>query len=176
MSIQPSSRLSPSTFGTFLMLVRYILPPSEAEVIRSALGAATRARDATTAYVKTGDLSIVPAYENGNDRAGMFFPLDYYAQPDRGAIPAWKNEMSEMTWTHWLTFDGLAAAGRVSAPSLFVHSDGCVFPSHVKQVYADVKGPKELVWTTGNQIDFYDQPEQVHSAVTAIDAWLKRSL
>src|SRR6476660_3809418 len=33
MSIQPSSRLRPSTFGTSLMLVRYILPPIDAEVI-----------------------------------------------------------------------------------------------------------------------------------------------
>jgi fermentation-respiration switch protein FrsA (DUF1100 family) len=135
-----------------------------------------RGRDATMAYVKTGDLSIAPAYEDGNDRAGMFFPLDYYARPDRGAIPAWKNEMSEMTWTHWLTFDGLAAAKRVSAPCLFVHSEGCVFPEHVKQVHADVNGPKELVWKTGNQIDFYDQPEQVDAALTAIDAWFKRTL
>src|SRR5262245_16308371 len=33
MSIQPSSRLRPSTFGTFLMLVRNILAPSDADVI-----------------------------------------------------------------------------------------------------------------------------------------------
>jgi dienelactone hydrolase len=154
-------------------------PPSVVPFYGGADGIAlrlARAREATIAYVQGGDLSIVPAYEDGNDRAGMFFPLDYYARPDRGAIPEWKNEMSEMTWTHWLTFDGLAAAKRVSAPSLFVHSDGCVFPHHVKQVHAAVKGPKELVWTIGNQIDFYDQPEQVRSTLTAIDAWFKRTL
>jgi uncharacterized protein len=106
----------------------------------------------------------------------MFFPLDYYAQRDRGAIPAWRNEMSELTWSHWLTFDGLAAAERVSAPCLFVHADGCVFPDHVKQVHANVKGPKELVWATGNQIDFYDQPEQVNAAMKAIDGWFTRTL
>src|SRR6266576_3427945 len=33
MSIQPSSRLRPSTFGTFLMLVRNILEPSDAVVM-----------------------------------------------------------------------------------------------------------------------------------------------
>ena len=33
MSIQPSSRFRPSTFGTFLMLVRNILAPSDADVI-----------------------------------------------------------------------------------------------------------------------------------------------
>jgi fermentation-respiration switch protein FrsA (DUF1100 family) len=154
-------------------------PASVAAFYGGAEGVAlrmARARDATMKYLKTGDLSIVPAYENGNDRAGMFFPLDYYAQPDRGAIPAWRNEMSEMTWSHWLTFDGLAAAGRVGSPCLFVHSDGCVFPDHAKQVHASVKGPKELVWMTGNQIDFYDQPQEVNAAMEAIDAWFRRTL
>src|SRR5215204_13513 len=33
MSIQPSSRFNPSTFGTFLMLVRNILLPSDADVM-----------------------------------------------------------------------------------------------------------------------------------------------
>src|SRR6266568_211200 len=33
MSIQPSSRLRPSTLGTFLMLVRNILEPSDADVM-----------------------------------------------------------------------------------------------------------------------------------------------
>jgi hypothetical protein len=51
--------------------------------------------------------------------------LDDYARPDRGAVAAWKNEMAEKTWFHWLTFDGLAAADRVTTPTLFVHSDGC---------------------------------------------------
>ena len=69
-----------------------------------------------------------------------------------------------------------AAAGRVGSPCLFVHSDGCVFPDHVKQVHASVKGPTEMIWTTGNQIDFYDQPQQVNAAVEAIDAWFKRTL
>ena len=154
-------------------------PPSVASFYGGAEGVAlrmARAREATMKYVRTGDLSIAPAYENGNDRAGMFFPLDYYAQSDRGAIPEWKNQMSEMTWSHWLCFDGLSAATRVSAPCLFVHSDGCVFPNHVTQVHANVRGPKELVWATGNQIDFYDQPAQVDAAMTAIDDWFRQTL
>lgn len=43
-----------------------------------------RAREAVERYLKNGEVVIVPAYEAGNDRAGMFFPLDYYANPDRG--------------------------------------------------------------------------------------------
>jgi hypothetical protein len=135
-----------------------------------------RGRDATVKYAQTGEIVMAPAYEEGNDRAGMHIRLDYYARPDRGAIPAWKNQMAEMTWVHWLTFDGLAAAGGVTAPALFVHSDDCVFPDHVRQVYASVQGPKELVWANGTQIDFYDQPEPVDRAVTAIRRWFERTL
>jgi fermentation-respiration switch protein FrsA (DUF1100 family) len=106
----------------------------------------------------------------------MHFRLDYYGRPDRGAVPEWKNAMAEMTWLYWLTFDGLSAAGRVNTPSLFVHSDGCVFPEHVRQVHAALKGPKDLVWAEGSQIDFYDQPAQVDTAVAAATRWFEETL
>ena len=135
-----------------------------------------RARTALDRYARTGDVTMVPAYKDGDDRAGMYFPLDYYGRSDRGAIAAWKNEMAEMTWMYWLTFDGLSAARHVSTPTMFVHSDGCVFPEHVRQVHAQLSGPKELAWTTGNQIDFYDQPAQVDTAVHAATGWFDRTL
>jgi uncharacterized protein len=87
----------------------------------------------------------------------MFFELDYYANPWRGAVPEWKNEMAEMSWLFWLTFDGVRSAGEVSVPTLMVHSDGCVFPEHAKAVHAALRGPKQIEWTQGSQIDFYDQ-------------------
>jgi len=135
-----------------------------------------RARTALDRYARTGDVTMVPAYKDGDDRAGMYFPLDYYGRSDRGAIAAWKNEMAEMTWMYWLTFDGLSAARHVSTPTMFVHSDGCVFPEHVRQVHAQLLGPKDLVWATGNQIDFYDQPAQVDAAVRAATGWFDRTL
>lgn len=135
-----------------------------------------RAREALERYARTRELVTAPAYEDGNERAGMHFRLDYYARPDRGAVPAWKNLMAEMTWFYWFAFDGLAAAERVSTPSLFVHADGCVFPDHVREVHSRVKGPKELVWATGEQIDFYDQPMQVDAAMSAITRWLSQTL
>lgn len=105
-----------------------------------------RAGEALDRYTRDGEVVIVPAYKNGDDRAGMYFPLEYYGRSDRGAIAAWKNEMAEITWTYWLTFGGLSAAGRVSTPTLLVHSDGCVFPDHARQVHAALTGQKELVW------------------------------
>ena len=135
-----------------------------------------RAREAMARYVRAGDVTMVPAYKDGDDRAGMYFRLDYYGRADRGAVPEWRNEMAEMTWLYWLTFDGRSAAPRVATPTMLVHADGCVFPDHVHQVHAQVTGPKELVWTEGNQIDFYDQPAQVDTATRAALDWFNRTL
>jgi len=46
----------------------------------------------------------------------------------------------------------------------------------VRQVHAQLLGPKDLVWATGNQIDFYDQPAQVDAAVRAATGWFDRTL
>jgi hypothetical protein len=124
-----------------------------------------RARQALETWATSGDVVMVPAYRPGDYRAGMFFELDYYANPRRGAVPEWKNEMAEMSWLFWLTFDGVRSAAEVSVPTLMVHSDGCVLPEHAKAVYAALKGPKQLEWTEGSQIDFYDQEPHVTKAV-----------
>jgi uncharacterized protein len=128
-----------------------------------------RAHVAMDTYLRTGEVAMVPAYESGNDRAGMSIELGYYADPDRGAIPAWRNEMAELSWLHWLTFDGLSAASRVSVPTLLVHGDGCVLPDNVKAVRDRLAGRTELVWAEGAQTDFYDQPDQVRIAVDAAE-------
>lgn len=154
-------------------------PPSVAPFYGGEAGVASRlerAREALAVYARTREVLTAPAYEAGNDRAGMHFELPYYAQADRGAIPAWKNQMAEMTWFYWLSFDGLAPADAVSTPSLFVHGDGCVFPDHARLVHQRVKGPKELVWLPGSQIDFYDQPAQVDPALAAVTGWFARTL
>ena len=123
------------------------------------------AKRAIESFVRTGDIEMVPAYKPGDELAGMFFELDYYSNPKRGAVPSWKNKMATMSWFHWLTFDGLQAAPRVPTPTLFVHSDGCVFPDHVKRVHSALTGPKELAWMDGTQTDFYDQPPFVGRAI-----------
>ena len=135
------------------------------------------ANRAAESFLQSGNLEIAPAYENGDETAGMFFELDYYANPDRGAIPAWKNEMAVMTWLYWLTFDGLRAAASVTTPTLIVHSDGCVLPENAKTVHAQLAGKKELVWMeNGTQIDFYDLPEYVTAAAARADSWFKETL
>ena len=134
------------------------------------------AATATSKYFASGEVENVPAYEPGNDRAGMFFELDYYANPRRGAVPPWNNEMAEMSWAFWLTFDGLRSAAEVTAPTVLVHGDGCVLPENARAVYAALRGPKRLEWADGSQIDFYDQPAQVRNAVAIIDSHFQDTL
>jgi hypothetical protein len=139
-------------------------------------GVAARLRTAQSAlerYTTSGSLDIVPAYQPGNEEAGMFFEVDYYANPRRGAVTAWKNEMAALSWSYWLTFDGLSAADQVAVPTLMVHSDACALPDNARSVYERLNGPKKLVWADGGQTDFYDQPAQVALAIDAADAFLK---
>jgi fermentation-respiration switch protein FrsA (DUF1100 family) len=136
----------------------------------------TRAGEAFGTYLRTGEVRTVPAYADGDDRAGMFFALDYYARAERGAISAWRNEMAEFSWLYWLTFDGMAAASRVSVPTVFVHGDDCVLPDNVRTVHSRLAGTGELVWAEGGQTDFYDQPDRMALAVEAADKHFRRTL
>jgi len=140
--------------------------------VNERLAIAARAIDR---FTSSGDVDLVPAYKPGDPAAGMSFELDYYANPSRGATPQWDNAMATMSWWYWLTYDGLRAAKHVTASTLFVHSDGCVFPDNLRSVYAEVRGPKRLAWLAGGQTDFYDQPAQVEPAIAAVDAFLRES-
>ncbi|WP_123788526.1 alpha/beta hydrolase [Phytoactinopolyspora halophila] len=135
-----------------------------------------RGQEATDRFLQGGEIVTVPAYDPGNDRAGMPLELDYYADPNRGRVPEWPNEMAEMSWIPWLTFDGLAAASSVSVPSLFVHSDGCVFPENVERIRHSLRGPVDVAWGDGGQIDFYDQPAQMDFTVDALDRHFSKAL
>jgi uncharacterized protein len=46
-----------------------------------------RGREAIERYQWDGTIIAIPAYDAGNEAAGMFLELDYYAPADRGAVP-----------------------------------------------------------------------------------------
>jgi uncharacterized protein len=131
------------------------------------------AAQAVDRFLSTGSVDTVPAYRAGDPAAAMFIEMDYYGNGRRGAVPSWTNEMATMSWYYWLLFDGISAADHVQVPTLLVHSDGSVFPDNARLVHRCLRGKKELLWTDGNQTDFYDQPTQVGFAVEAADAFLK---
>lgn len=126
-----------------------------------------RADLATSSELDGSAAKLVPAYAPGDDRAGMTLEMDYYANPARGAVPSWRNEMDEISWSHWLTFDAFAAVPDVRVPCLFVHSDNAVLPDNVKAIAEGLGDLATLDWTEGEQTDFYDQHDQVGYAVDA---------
>lgn len=128
------------------------------------------------AFLRSEPRPNAPAYAPGDERAGMPFELDYYANPRRGAIEAWTNEMAPMSWAHWLSFDGLSIATLNDIPSLMVHGPGCALPDNAKRVFDNWSGPKRLEWAEGQQTDFYDEPEKIGLAVKAIDEWFRTHL
>lgn len=131
-----------------------------------------RGAEAARAYAETGELRLVPAAEDGNDRAGMAVPVPYYMEADRGAVPAWRNEMAEMSWLAWLTYDGLRPAAKVSVPTLLVHSDGAVLPDNARAVHERLGGEKRLAWyPDGDQVDWYDRAHLVDRAMTGVGSW-----
>ena len=84
--------------------------------------------------------------------------------------------MAELSWLYWLTFDGLSAASTVTTPTLLVHGEDCVLPDNARAVHSRLKGEKELVWTEGGQVDFYDRPELVEKAISSVADWFGRTL
>jgi fermentation-respiration switch protein FrsA (DUF1100 family) len=136
----------------------------------------SRAAQALEHYLKSREWRTVPAYAPGNDRAGMHFELDYYANPARGAVASWPNQMAELSWFQWLNYDGISAAATVETPTLIVHSDGCALADNAKRVYASLPGKKRLTWLDGTQQDYYDQPAQVDAAVEHAAGWFSEML
>ena len=107
------------------------------------------------------------AYDPAGSGAAMFFPVDYYARPERGAVPEWANRFPVMAWADWLTYDALASAPAVTVPTLLVHSDDSAYPDNVRRFHAALGGPKDLLWTEGQHIDFYDRDPYVAKAAAA---------
>lgn len=125
-------------------------------------------RAAREQYDRTGEVTYVPAYSQGNRNAAMFGDVSYYGSTDRGVIPEWTNRFAVMSWHEWQGFDAMAIAPKITAPTLIVHSDGSALPDNARTFYASLSGKKQLVWTEGQHLDFYDRDPQVSTAVDAL--------
>lgn len=126
-------------------------------------------------FEQTGEVEYVVA-SSLTDNAAAMVGADYYENPKRGAIPAWKNQFAVMSWTEWLTFDALKPAGQINVPTLFIHSDNSALPDNVRKFYSAMPGQKDLFWMQGNHADFYDQMPLVKKAMQAAANHFEQSL
>jgi fermentation-respiration switch protein FrsA (DUF1100 family) len=147
----------------------------EGVAARIALGDAARAT-----FERTGVVETVAAYDpSAGSTAAMFFPVPYYAEATRGAIPQWRNAFAVMGWREWLTMDAIRHATDIRVPVLMVHSDGSALPDNVRRFFAELATPaadKALVWTTGEHTAFYDQAPQLQAALDALVPFFRRTL
>ncbi|MFG2846949.1 alpha/beta hydrolase [Kitasatospora sp. NPDC048296] len=142
-------------------LVRDIYGGEDGVRQKMDLGLAARDR-----YELGQPADYVPAVSTTDPQAAMFGPFDYYLDAQRGAVPAWDNRFAVMSWPQWLTFDPHPAAARITAPTMIVTSRDAAIPQGSEKFHADLGGPKNLVWTEGNQFDFYDRDSTVDEAAT----------
>ncbi|MER9962137.1 alpha/beta hydrolase [Mesorhizobium sp. M0045] len=155
----------------------------DAEVVEQAYGgrhgvarleAASDAAEA--AYRRTGKQAFLPAASLSDKRAIMF-KVPYYTEPDRGMIPAWRNEADPAFWRGWLTFDAIQAATRLHQPFLMVHSEAAAIPQGTHKFYARLTSSRQELWLDNvTQFDFYDRAAPVKAASDAAAAHFRATL
>lgn len=141
-------------------IVRAVYGGEEGVQHRNALADAARQK-----FEETGEVDYVPACDPNNPDAAMAFPLDFYLNAERGGIPEWTNRFAVMSWREWLEFDGVAYASQIKVPTVIIHSEAAAVPDGAKQYFAALDVPKNIIWTAGEQTDFYDQEPQVSQSV-----------
>ncbi|MFG2006538.1 alpha/beta hydrolase [Spirillospora sp. NPDC048911] len=153
------------------------------EICRGAYGGAEgvaerieAAEAARAKYEASGEVEYVPVVSGTDPRAAMPMEVDFYLNPDRGGIPEWPNRFAVMAWPGWLRFDSISLAPRLSQPVLLVHSEDAAIPDGARRFHDGLAGPKNFVWTTGSQFDFYDQEPNVTTAAEAAAAHFTSTL
>ena len=136
----------------------------------------TAGKTAMEKYAQTGVNDLVPACSVNDKNAAMFGPFEYYLIPSRGAIPQWKNQFSVMSWHEWLQFDPIKEAGRISIPTLLIHSEDAAIPDGAKRFYDKLVSKKDFYWMKGTQFDFYDNPPTVNEASKKAAYWFRQYL
>lgn len=157
----------------------YYRDPDELRA-RDPEGFAARVADGVRArldYEATGVARTIPAVALEGD-AAMASPetFDYYGTP-RGAVANYVNAFAVMSREHFLPFDVQAAAPRLAAPVLMVHSERAISPAWARRFHAAIMAPKELRWIASEgQVDLYDDPSRVGEAADLVAAHLGQHL
>lgn len=151
------------------------------EGVNTKIEAARKAKDT---FAKDGFVEYIETISTSNPQAAMYGPYDYYLNPERGGIEAWSDDkFAVMSWEDWLTLDPMPYASKLNAPTLMIHSDGCVLPQYTKNFFEQIATTdKQLEWVETElaspmqQFNFYDQPDEVQLAVKKATNWFNEKL
>lgn len=120
---------------------------------------------ARSRYEATGEVDYAPAVGAGDPHAAMPFDIDFYQDPQRGAVPAWPNQFAVIDWPGWLTYDAISLAAHIRQPTLVVHSEQGAIPAGAHQFADTLTAARRIEWTDGTQFYYYDGDAHVDHAV-----------
>ncbi len=146
---------------------------------RDAMGFAARVEQGIAArrrFEESGAVDTIPAASLQVDAAMQTEDtVDYYTR--RAAIPGYTNAFAVMSREHFLPFDVQAAAVRLDAPVLMVHSENALSPAWARKFYDALNTPKEIVWIASRgQTHFYDDPALVTVAANRLAEHFRQHL
>jgi len=137
-----------------------------------------KGKEAKAKFKQTGKVDSVLATSKTDKTAVMFGDIDYYQNPNRGAIPKWSNQFALASWSEWLTFNPMPIASQIKVPTLFIHSEKAAIPDGARQFFAAIPiKNKQINWLSDrSQFDFYDQEATVNQSISLIADRLKSTL
>ena len=119
--------------------------------------------------------TILEAASDTNENAVMY-QAAYYTDPERGAIAAYDNKFSTLSWKPWLSYDAIQTAAQIQKPVLLVHSDAAAIPQGARKFAANGGDTVTLIMLDDiTQFDFYDAPEAMKTAVQEVDAHFRNT-
>ncbi len=131
-------------------------------------GVARLRQVAAEAALTPGGVVIPAAGEVGAE--GVLMPLGgYYAEPDRGGIPAYDNRWNQLSWEAWLTYFPADHAATFDKELAVVHSEAAAIPDGVRAFLAGFQGRAAVTWLPDvDQFSFYDREDAVAAASDAV--------
>jgi uncharacterized protein len=135
-------------------------------------------RAAREKYEQSGLIDYLLAYSPtpGNKYAANSPTKEYYFDKSRGQVPTWTNKFALMSWEELLDYDPMPAAEKITAPTLFVHSDNAASPASAREFYNRIKAPKDLIWTKDGHFDFYDKEPVVSNTANSLAEHFQKTL
>ena len=151
----------------------------DAEIVEAVYGGADGVTGlrSVAADARAAGGQIIPAAGPAGTE-GVLMAMDgYYADPDRGAIPAYDNQWNQTSWEGWLTYHPVKSAGGFDKPLAIVHSQAAAIPQGVQAFLNDYAGEATPQWLEDvTQFDFYDNPEDVERAADTVAAHFRADI
>jgi fermentation-respiration switch protein FrsA (DUF1100 family) len=147
------------------------------EIVDEVYGENVPALLKATADAKESGQPVILEAAGDADSDAVMKSADYYTDPNRGAIEAYDNKFSTLSWGPWLTYDAIQTASKIDKPVLLVHSEAAAIPQGAK-TFAEKGGENvELIMMENvTQFDFYDQPEAMDKAADKVADHFKKTL